>query len=935
MVILWKSWLTVTTVILVILAGFAGLSLFQNAALLSELKQRRIAVVAETAGQAFKPVVDLGLPLSMMRNGDATLARLQQTDPEISKIRVFNPAGIVVYTTGRDRPSTIGEDATRAWQLADGDAWSFETAETLFNGWTIRRKDGTVVGGVLVSYPGEQLSTLMAEAERRTLSFAALLWAAFSLMALAVLMVLLREPIRTVRRLQRIANGEALSAPTAISDPPARSSGDPLADLVTNLAEADRQEARVSRLLGDLNAHVPQKAPAAPISGPGALVRHDPARSRARTLARLLLPWAVGLILLPAVLLGWRVLYDARDYVAPEIDARVTLIGSIVSENVQRAVSAGIPIEALSESTGYFGGLLSRFPEIGYLAIAQENVILETGSLADESQPVSQYPILLEGNKVGEVLVGIAPGFVTRSYLDLFLDVGVIALVSVLVAFEVLVLMISRSVTGPIDRLSHLAALQAAGDFSKRALSGARGSIDSLVAGLSERAANLNRAFAALVPKGTHPNDPRLQALAKRYKLGSDGPARLVFAYLTDVRLALFLFSVADELPLSFMPLYTRAAENPLPWLNEGVLLSLPLAGYLFAILLASPFARQFTQRFGHRSVLVIGVIPALLGQIGLATADSAMEIVAYRTVTGFGYAIVTLVCQDYVIDVSPAKAQHHALAQFSLVLFGGVFAGTALGGVLADRLGFSAVFMISAGLILIAGVLFLRLLPVWKDGTQVLQSGRLFPPIAGPMRNLRFAGLVLGIAIPWNIQNQAFICYLVSLSLDSLGASPADIGRVLMLNYLLLAFAGPLVTRFFGNRIAPSGLVLCGAVLAGAALLPASAGLTIWTMLAAVIAGGLGQGIARGPQVSVALKIAEREHIVGGSDAALAALRTLERGGSIVGLIAIAAVVGIGGYEIAVFAVAAWVLCGALLFLFSEYVLPALRQPNPNDVID
>ena len=73
----------------------------------------------------------------------------------------------------------------------------------------------------------------------------------------------------------------------------------------------------------------------------------------------------------------------------------------------------------------------------------------------------------------------------------------------------------------------------------------------------------------------------------------------------------MFLFVAADELPLSFMPIYTRAAENPWPWLDPSVIISLPLAGYLLAIVLASPFARELVGRYGHRRVLVAAALPS------------------------------------------------------------------------------------------------------------------------------------------------------------------------------------------------------------------------------------------------------------------------------------------------------------------------------------
>jgi hypothetical protein len=85
--------------------------------------------------------------------------------------------------------------------------------------------------------------------------------------------------------------------------------------------------------------------------------------------------------------------------------------------------------------------------------------------------------------------------------------------------------------------------------------------------------------------------------------------------------------------------------------------------------------------------------------------------------------------------------------------------------------------------------------------------------------------------------------------------------------------------------------------------------------MALAVVVAGIGHGMVRGPQVAVALSIAESELAHIGANAVLGALRTLERGGSVVGLIGIALLSSYIGYAGAIGATAVWVLGGAALF--------------------
>jgi hypothetical protein len=200
-------------------------------------------------------------------------------------------------------------------------------------------------------------------------------------------------------------------------------------------------------------------------------------------------------------------------------------------------------------------------------------------------------------------------------------------------------------------------------------------------------------------------------------------------------------------------------------------------------------------------------------------------------------------------------------------------------------------------------------------------------PPLLAPMRHLRFAGLVIGIAIPANVLVQAFVSYLVALVLDSLGASPGDIGRTLMSYFVVVALVSPPVAQLTDSRLSPAILALAGATLSGAALLPGAIWPSQWTMLLSVVLAGLGHTMVRGPQVSVAMEIAERDLAHLGPNAVLAALRTLERGGSILGLIGIAAVAGAFGYRIAMLAMAVWVIGGAVLFLATEFAPGVARS--------
>jgi len=350
------------------------------------------------------------------------------------------------------------------------------------------------------------------------------------------------------------------------------------------------------------------------------------------------------------------------------------------------------------------------------------------------------------------------------------------------------------------------------------------------------------------------------------------------------------------------------------------VVISLPLAGYLVAIMAGSPYARPLADRFGHRKLILLAAVPIIVSHVGLYLSTNVIEIILFRTLSGFGYALFTLACQDYVLDIVPKDQRTRSLGIYSGVLFGGVFCGTAMGGVLADRLGMDSVFLVSAGLVLISGLLVFRLMPGHRGPPIAAddQAGQTAASIWAPLRSHRFSTLVFGIAIPANALMQAFISYLVALYLNELGATTADTGRILMVFFLMIALMGPVTARVTDGRFDPALVAILGASISGVSLLLGAAWGTQLGVFVAVLCAGIGHGMVRGPQVSVAMSIAETDLTELGPNAVLGSLRTLERGGSIAGLILIALIGSNLGYPVAIGVVGVWCLAGVTAFIGS-----------------
>src|SRR5690606_33460855 len=84
------------------------------------------------------------------------------------------------------------------------------------------------------------------------------------------------------------------------------------------------------------------------------------------------------------------------------------------------------------------------------------------------TQGIFRFAILSGNTLAGEVLIKVDRAYVEQQFVDVFLDVLVVILVVLLLAFEIMLVAVSRSLSKPLDGLFQILERQAVGDFSHR-----------------------------------------------------------------------------------------------------------------------------------------------------------------------------------------------------------------------------------------------------------------------------------------------------------------------------------------------------------------------------------------------------------------------------------------------------------------------------------
>jgi MFS family permease len=655
-----------------------------------------------------------------------------------------------------------------------------------------------------------------------------------------------------------------------------------------------------------------------------------------------LVPLAALMIVIAAVILGNFVLRAFNKAVEPELSNRSLLIGTIVRADIQRALDLGIPLDQLAGTKTYLEKVLADFPEVSSITIRSADQKIVSRAQSDEETARQErktrmktdtgnsvieipeksfiFPILAGNEMVGGIVIEIDRTYVQRQFRNVFLDVLVVILVAILLAFEITITVTATSLRQPLDQLYMLLERQARGDFSGRLKQVTTTSLGRVAARFSDHAEDLNARFGRLWDR--HANSEihvdirdRLRNLGSRFTLTGTLPRTLQLTDVVDIRLPLFLFAMAEELSKPFLPLYIRSAIAGEPWLSEAVIVSLPLIAYLVALVVLSPVSGFLAERLSPRRAFLLALVPVAVSHVGLSISSTVAEIILWRGVAGAGYAVATIACQEYALATASSGRHTRAAASFVSVVIGGTFCGTAVGGVLADRIGQSNVFLVGAVLIAVAAVVAFGMLSGESaKHTHKESAAAEFSGFLSVFRNRRFVALLFGIAIPANVLVATFLWYLVPLMLADLGSSPADIGRALMLYYLLTVVVAPWVARLADRYSSTAMMLTIGGVISGVALMALSRGSGFWPITATIAVAGVAHAFIRAPQIAHALEIS-RSAPAKGQALMLGALRTFERIGSIFGLLLTAFLVGEIGYTTAVGMTGIGVTTGALLF--------------------
>lgn len=506
---------------------------------------------------------------------------------------------------------------------------------------------------------------------------------------------------------------------------------------------------------------------------------------------------------------------------------------------------------------------------------------------------------------MGRLHVGVEERKIDQQNYEILFDVVIVTLVALLAAFEFILFVVAVTIMLPTRLVSKMLSAGRLGDFSwvlpptggdfgiiSAQLNNVSRRVNQLTQDLREDAAELvsldiNGKFGSTVSR-------IVEQAHRSLKLVSSSGARHVWdTSLVFARTPLFLFVFAQEMCRPFFPSFVGSVFTQPSWLPQmspQTAISLPISMAMLIAAIMTPLSGIWSDRVGRRKVFVIGASFAAAGLALSGSATGFTALMIWWCFGAIGYGMVFIACQSYVLDNTTAAGRAQGIAVYLGAIMAGDICGPAIGGVLADRAGFQATFMVAAFMTALGAYIANQTMGEAPREAAIKRSLPSLSDFKLLAKNWRLLSLVVFASMPGKMLLAGFLFFLAPIYLTQIGNDQAVIGRVLMCYGLAALFVTPISGHLFNSRRSAISAVGTAVILQGIALGVLYLRSDTLGMVIAIALFGLGQALASSPQTALVPTLAAREAEKLGSASVLGVYRLMERAGQVSGPLLVAA---------------------------------------------
>lgn len=269
-------------------------------------------------------------------------------------------------------------------------------------------------------------------------------------------------------------------------------------------------------------------------------------------------------------------------------------------------------------------------------------------------------------------------------------------------------------------------------------------------------------------------------------------------------------------------------------------IIGIAVAIYSATNLFGNVVAGYFMDRLGRKKPLIIGLLAAGGAVLMYGAAQTPLQLVVVRAVHGLAAAILAPAAFTILGDLFPKEQRGRAMGANGALIALAAMVAPAVSGVMRDRLGFQAVFVAVALLMLAAALVAQLLVPeTHKPEARERPEGGVIRAILG--RRALAVAYAAAVALTFGLGT--IVTYL-PLYLDDLGYGGAQTGAAFSafaLVALLIMVSPASRSASMVGRVAPMGI---GLVFVGIGLLLMGIWPTLLAVLGFMALFGLGFGL-------------------------------------------------------------------------------------------
>lgn len=513
------------------------------------------------------------------------------------------------------------------------------------------------------------------------------------------------------------------------------------------------------------------------------------------------------------VAFGWINYNMFKDAYQANARNNITLVAGIIQKNIESVIEKGVSYDQLYRLDDYLEGIVETVPEMEriYLASDKGEVLYYTdpgsdkngllsqenetsGESADQKDPFLLYDRSLAedvGQNSAQLHVELSQSFFDNRMRNILLDTGTMVVVSFVLMIEAILFLIII----------------------------------------------LKKQFSSKVT-----TDARLKT-----------PARYKPLDMGIVRPLMFLLGSAVFMASAFIPLMMQQLYQPLWGLSKSVVLGLPISAEMLFAAVFAVVAGSLVDKQDWRYVFTLGTIIFAAGLFFSYQAFHPLFFIMARAIAGAGYGTILIALRGFV-NSRPLEADRtEGFSAFVSGLYAGFIAGVVVGAMLADRIGYAQVFLVSLVFCLLTGLfafIFLReeettgenrrkgfhpgsILNMMFRKQETDSSQERFledsekikakpqpeeaPAASGGLfnflSNIPVLGLFLFIVLPLTICSM-FVDYFLPVFAASEGVSTSNVGRAFMLNGIAIVYLGPFLSNYTGKKWGPERSILVSGLI-------------------------------------------------------------------------------------------------------------------------